>query len=62
MPDYIAIDSGTSNTRISLIRDHEICQSLFFPVGATKGITDKNVLRKTTRDGITQLLQGNALQ
>lgn len=58
---YITIDSGTTNTRICLVSDKKIIQPLFFHVGATKSIRDKDILSNTIKSGIEKLLLENRL-
>ena len=56
MSNYITIDGGTTNTRISLCRDHTIADTVKYNVGAGKAIEDKRILRDTLRDGISEIL------
>ena len=57
MAEYITIDSGTTNTRISLMSEGKQIHTLTFPVGATKDIEDKTLLAKTLKQGIADLLK-----
>ena len=59
MANYITVDGGTTNTRISLVKDLEIKDTIKFNVGAKAGIDNKNLLRETLRDGIRGLLERN---
>jgi len=59
MANYITVDGGTTNTRISLVKDLEIKDTMKFNVGAKAGIDNKNLLRETLRDGIRGLLERN---
>ena len=59
MANYITVDGGTTNTRISLVKDFEIKDTMKFNVGAKAGIDNKNLLRETLRDGIRGLLERN---
>lgn len=61
MANYIAIDGGTTNTRISLVADYKIIQTLTFNVGAAKGIDNKNILKETVKKGIADILKSNSL-
>ena len=59
MANYITIDGGTTNTRISLVVDKKIVDTLKFNVGAKAGIDDELLLRKTVKNGITTILSKN---
>ena len=61
MKRYITVDSGTTNTRISLVADNEIMEALSFNIGATKSITNKTALADALKGGIEQLLCTNHL-
>ena len=58
MPNYITIDSGTTNTRICLVDNYKITDCLSYAVGAKNG-TDE--LKKVIKDGINELLIKNKL-
>lgn len=62
MSNYIAIDGGTTNTRISLVTDNKIVDVIKFNVGAGKGIENKNILRDTIKSGIDEILKKNNRQ
>lgn len=62
MANYITIDGGTTNTRISLVKDYEIIQTLKYNVGARAGIDDNLLLKATVRDGVLKLLSVNDLK
>lgn len=59
MANYITIDGGTTNTRISLVVDGLVVDTLKYGVGARAGMTDGSLLRDTVREGITALLEKN---
>lgn len=59
MANYITVDGGTTNTRISLVKDLEIMDTMKFGVGARSGIDNKTLLRETLKTGITELLERN---
>ena len=61
MKRYITVDSGTTNTRISLVANNEIVESLSFNIGATKSIANKTALADALKCGIEQLLCSNNL-
>lgn len=62
MLNYVAIDGGTTNTRISLVMDNKIVDVIKYNVGAGNGIENKNVLRDTIKDGIAEILKRNNMQ
>lgn len=59
MANYITIDGGTTNTRISLVCDLKIIDTQKYNIGARAGITDKSALKNTVRDGISDILVKN---
>ena len=61
MDNYITIDGGTSNTRISLIVKNDTVDKLKFNIGAQKGIDDKKILTQTIKQGIDTILKNNNL-
>lgn len=62
MKRYISIDGGTTNTRVSLVADGKVIDTVKFPVGARVGITDKNALPSAIKSGILTLLSKNGLK
>ena len=62
MANYITIDGGTTNTRISLVKDYSVIGRVKFPVGARAGIGNGSILRETIQKGIQQLLQESGMQ
>ena len=62
MRNYIAIDGGTTNTRISLVRDYQVLDTIKINVGARKGIEDKTLLQRSVQEGIEQLLLKNSIK
>ena len=62
MANYITIDGGTSNTRISLVQDFKVIDRVKVPVGARAGIGNGSILRDTIRNGIQQILQKYGIQ
>lgn len=62
MSNYISIDGGTTNTRINLVKDKKITDTLKYGVGAGNSIEDKDVLRNTIKRGINEILQKNRMQ
>ena len=61
MANYITIDGGTTNTRISLVKDWKVVDTLKFPVGARAGIQDKTLLKETVKKGIMDILAANQM-
>ena len=59
MANYITIDGGTTNTRISLVKDFEIKDTMKFNVGARAESDNKNLLRETLQIGIKEILTRN---
>ncbi|MCQ2413259.1 MAG: 2-dehydro-3-deoxygalactonokinase [Clostridia bacterium] len=59
MSNYIAVDGGTTNTRISLCTDGKVIETLSFRVGAKKSIGNKEILKETVRNGIREILDKN---
>ncbi len=61
MATYITIDGGTTNTRISLVCDGCIKQTLKINIGAQKSIEGTKPLRQALKDAIASLLTANSL-
>ncbi len=57
MKNYITIDGGTTNTRIHLVRDYEVVQSIKFSIGANK----ENERWEEIKNGIAKILKNNNL-
>ena len=55
MAEYFTVDSGTTNTRISLVRDYKIIDTLKYGVGANQGINCKELIKNTLKCGINEL-------
>lgn len=62
MANYITVDGGTTNTRVSLVKDGEITETLKYNVGARAGIDDNALLRVTVKNAITKLLANNGMK
>ncbi len=56
MKRYIAIDGGTTNTRVFLTEDEKIISSVKIPIGARKNIDGTAALKSALRDAISDLL------
>lgn len=61
MANYITIDSGTTNTRVSLVVDGRIADTRKFNVGAKKGMENGQLLQGALRSGIADILQANGM-
>lgn len=59
MAKYICIDVGTTNTRINLVENGKIIDTLHFNVGARFSIENKNLLKETVKKGIEEILEKN---
>lgn len=60
MADYICIDGGTTNTRISLVCDQQVNDTVKLAIGAGSA-ENHQVLSQHIRDGIATLLARNGL-
>jgi activator of 2-hydroxyglutaryl-CoA dehydratase len=49
MSIYISVDSGTTNTRIALVKDNKIIKTLKYNVGASKSIGEALCLKMPLR-------------
>ena len=56
---YITIDGGTTNTRISLVSDKEIKDTVKLNVGARANMNGDGILQKAIGEGIKKLLSSN---
>ena len=61
MADYITIDGGTTNTRISLVRNNTVTAMKKYNIGARIGIDDRTILTQTLKKGISEILTENSL-
>ena len=59
MAKYICIDGGTTNTRINLVENGGIIDTLHFNVGARLSIENKDLLKETVKKGIELILEKN---
>lgn len=62
MATYLTIDSGTTNTRICLVRDHTVVDTAKYPIGAGKSMEDRTLLKETVKTGIEELLRKHRLK
>ena len=58
MAEYITVDSGTTNTRLRLVCNGAVTDTLRYAVGARTVVQGRPVLRETLREGIAALLRG----
>lgn len=61
MANYITIDGGTTNTRVSLVCDMKILDVQKYAVGAKVGSENK-ILKNTVKDAVNQILSDNNLK
>ena len=61
MSVYITIDGGTTNTRVTLVRDKVLIDGVKLSVGARKSIEDKEILKVEIKRAIETLLVKNHL-
>lgn len=59
MADYLCLDGGTTNTRITLMSDGNVIDGISYNIGAAKSIGNGSVLRKTIKNGINDILNRN---
>ena len=53
---YIAIDGGTTNTRLSLVEDGRVTATVARSVGAGSNTEDGSLMKQTVREGLAELL------
>ncbi len=58
---YLTVDGGTTNTRVSLVKNRQIIATKKINRGARAGIDDKDGLKTALRDTIAELLSNNGL-
>lgn len=56
MKNYITIDGGTTNTRVTLVLSGEIKKTVKIPLGARASMDGRTALRTAIRDAINSLL------
>ena len=60
MATYLTIDGGTTNTRIYLVEDGVILDSVRFGIGSSGGKENIERLKVAVKEGISELLQKNS--
>lgn len=60
MKNYITIDGGTTNTRISLIRGGKVTETIKLSVGARSGIDNNDALKAAIADAIDTLVKNSS--
>jgi len=61
MANYITVDGGTTNTRLTLVCDHAIVDTLKYGIGAAVGCDAKDSLKQALKEGIENILHRNGL-
>ncbi len=61
MANYITIDGGTTNTRLTLVTDGQCVDTVRYNVGAKANADDNTLLKSAVKDGIFTLLDRNSL-
>lgn len=61
MSFYITVDGGTTNTRINLVKNRKIIDSIKLNIGAKSTIDNPDLLQKELKGAIQKLLQKNCL-
>ncbi len=61
MANYITVDGGTTNTRLTLVIDGKCVDTVRYNVGARANADDNTLLKSAVKEGIFTLLSRNAL-
>ena len=59
MAEFLTIDGGTTNTRISLVVENKVVDTQKIAVGARANMEAPNLLQNSIRDGIREILRRN---
>ncbi len=62
MRNYITIDGGTTNTRVSLVKNQRIVQTVKLSVGARIGIDNKKLLVSEIKKAVCGLSEGEQIE
>lgn len=61
MSTYIAVDGGTTNTRLTLVKDYNIVDTVKINIGARKCIEGTESLKAEIKAALTKLLETNKI-
>ena len=61
MKRYITVDGGTTNTRVFLVEDGMVKDSVKIPIGTRVSIEDKTALPRGIKDAVNSILTGHSL-
>ena len=61
MAYYITVDGGTTNTRVSLVRDGKCVGTRKYPIGARAGIDGTDAQKNAIREAISELLSSSGI-
>ena len=61
MKAYVTVDGGTTNTRVTLVRDGRVCDTVKIALGARKSMEGTGELKAAIRDAISSLLARSGL-
>lgn len=61
MTNYITVDGGTTNTRLTLVSDGRCIDTVRYNVGARANADDSTLLKNAVKEGISTLLNRNNL-
>lgn len=59
MNNYITLDGGTTNTRLQLIKEYQMIDTVRLSIGARNSIDNRPILSEAIKKGITDLLDRN---
>lgn len=61
MSTYITVDGGTTTTRVTLVRDYKILDTIKINVGARANMEDETLLKNALKNAIAEILQKKGL-
>ena len=61
MANYLTIDGGTTNTRINLVSDGEIADTVKLKIGVRSNIDEKDTYKNEIKHGIHKILENNEM-
>ena len=62
MADFLTIDGGTTNTRICLVTEGNVVDTVKIAAGARANMEDPNLLKNSVKAGIIEILEKNGRQ